>query len=134
MARERCIICGSSHFLRLPGIGRPALWCAFLILVFPIALQAQELVRSSALPLPIQTFRRPPEAFFRLGPFDGDVTGTAGTDYTDNANLSHTNKLGRLSLFQGLNLDVTWVVSHLSQLEIVFGGQLTEDFYANGDN
>jgi hypothetical protein len=116
---------------RLPKAGASL---AYLVLLAATSLQAQELVRSAAEPLPIKTFSRSPEAFFRLGPIDGDVTATVGVDYTDNANLSSSGKVGKFSLFEGLNLDLTWVPSHLNQLEIVFGGQLTEDFFSNGRN
>ena len=41
-------------------------------------------------------------------------------------------RVSRLRFDEGLDLDLTWVVSHLSELEILFGGQITEDFYENG--
>ena len=112
----------------------PATTCsAVLCLILTAPLRAQELVRTSAGPLAIQTFKRAPEVFFRLGPFDGDVTATTGFEYTDNANLAPADsKLSRLRFDQGLDLDVTWVVSHLSELEVIFDGQLNEDLYGNG--
>jgi hypothetical protein len=119
------------HFLRAcPG----TISLIILCLVFITSLRAQERVRTSVGRLPIQGFRRVPETFFRLGPFDGNVTGSAGVEYTDNANLSNANRLSRLRFDQGLTLDVVWVLSHLNQLEIIFGGLITEDIYGNGRN
>ena len=114
----------------------PATTCSVILcLILSAPLRAQERVRTSAGPLAIQTFKRAPEAFFRLGPFDGDVTATTGVEYTDNANLAPADeKLARLRFDLGLDLDVTWVVSHLSELEIIFDGQLNEDLYGNGTN
>ena len=111
----------------------PATTCSVILcLILATPLRAQERVRTSAGPLAIQTFKRAPEVFFRLGPFDGDVTATAGAEYTDNATLASTDKVSRLRFDEGLDLDLTWVVSHLSELEILFAGRLTEDFYENG--
>ena len=111
----------------------PATTCSVILcLILATPLRAQERVRTSAGPLAIQTFKRAPEVFFRLGPFDGDVTASTGVEYTDNANLAPTDKVSRLRFDEGLDLDVTWVVSHLSELEVLFDGQLTEDFYGNG--
>jgi hypothetical protein len=114
----------------------PATTCSVILcLILSTPLRAQERVRTSAGPLAIQTFKRAPETFFRLGPFDGDVTATTGVEYTDNANLAPADsKLSRLRFDEGLDLDVTWVVSHLSELEVIFDGQLNEDFYGNGTN
>jgi hypothetical protein len=97
-------------------------------------LRAQERVRTAAAPLAIESFRRTPEVTFRLGPFDGELSGSAGVEYTDNANLTHTGKLSRFSLGQDVGLNATWVLSHLSQLKIILGGELREDFYTNGQN
>ena len=113
----------------------PATTCSVILCLILISpLRAQERVRTAAGPLEIQTFKRVPEATFRLGPFDGELGGSTGVEYTDNANLVQTDKIARLRLDEGLTLDVTWVVSHLSQLEIIFDGRLTEDFYGNGSN
>ena len=112
----------------------PATTCsAVLCLILTAPLRAQELVRTSAGPLAIQTFKRAPEVFFRLGPFDGDVTATGGVEYTDNANFAPADsKLSRLRFDEGMDLDVTWVVSHLSELEVIFDGRVNEDLYGNG--
>jgi hypothetical protein len=109
-------------------------WTIILCLILITQARAQERVRTSQGGLPIETFRRAPETFFRLGPFDGNVTGSAGVEYTDNANLSESDKLSRFRFYQGLTLDVVWVISHLNQLEIVFGGGVNEDIYGNGKN
>ena len=107
---------------------------AILCLILTTSLPAQERVRTSAAPLPIQSFRRSPEAFFYLGPFQEMLTGSIGVEYTDNVDLAATNKISDLSFSQGLNLDTTWVISHLNQLQFNFGGQVTEHFYGNGRN
>src|SRR5271165_2570167 len=121
--------------LRFLRAGLTTTCSVILSLILSAPLRAQERVRTSAGPLAIQTFKRAPEAFFRLGPFDGDVTATTGVEYTDNANLAPADdKLSRLRFDQGLDLDVTWVVSHLSELEVIFDGQLNEDLYGNGTN
>lgn len=134
MPRVSCItsrVTLTRHFLH--GCSA-TVWAIFLWLILITPVRAQERVRTAQGALPIETFRRAPETFFRLGPFDGNVTGSGGVEYTDNANLSETDKLSRLRFDQGLTLDVVWVVSHLSQLEIVFGGRVIEDIYANGKN
>ena len=82
----------------------------------------------------IESFRRSPEAFFYLGPFQEELIGSAGVQYTDNVNLAATNKISDLSFTQALNLNTTWVISHLNQLQFNFGGQLIENFYGNGRN
>src|SRR5260370_526421 len=111
----------------------PATTCSVILcLILAAPLRAQERVRTSAGPLLIQTFKRAPEVFFRLGPFDGDVTASSGVEYTDNSTLPSTDKVAPLRVDEGLSMDLNWVVSHLSELEILFGGELTEDFYENG--
>jgi opacity protein-like surface antigen len=96
-------------------------------------LRGQERVRTAAGRLEIESFRKP-EAFFRLGPLQEELIGTAGVEYTDNSELSHTGKISRLRFYQALSLDTTWVISHLNQLQFNFTGQLNEDFYGNGKN
>jgi hypothetical protein len=134
MPRDSCITSRVTlirHFLH----ACPAtVWAIILCLILITSVRAQERVRTAQGALPIQTFRRAPETFFRLGPFDGNITASTGVEYTDNANLSETSKLSRFRFDQGLTLDVVWVVSHLSQLEIVFGGRVLEDIYGNGKN
>jgi hypothetical protein len=102
-----------------------------LLVVFSLPLKAQERVRTSAGKLEIESFRKP-EAFFRIGPILEAITGTAGISYTDNSQLSNTNKLSRFSIEQALDLNTTWVLSHFNQLELRFGGKLSEDFFGNG--
>jgi hypothetical protein len=103
-----------------------------LCLVLITSSSAQELVRTSATLLPIQSFRRSPEAFFYLGPFQEVLTGSAGVQYTDNVNLTDTDRISDLSFTLGMGLNTTWVISHLNQLQFNFGGELTENFYGNG--
>ena len=132
MLRESYAISKVTLFRRFLR-AHPATTCSVILcLILATPLRGQERVRTSAAPLAIQTFKRAPEAFFRLGPFDGDVTASSGVEYTDNSTLTSTDKISRLRFDEGLNLDLTWVVSHLSELEVLFGGELTEDFYENG--
>jgi hypothetical protein len=112
----------------------PTILPFILLLVLIGALRAQEPVRSAPQQLPIQSFRRAPEAFFYFGPFQEVLIGTAGAQYTDNVNYSPTNKISDLSFTQGLTLNTTWVISHLNQLQFNFGGQVIENFYGNGRN
>jgi hypothetical protein len=102
-----------------------------LLVVFSLPLKAQERVRSSAGKLEIESFRNP-EAFFRIGPILEAITGTVGISYTDNSQLSNTDKISRFRIEQGLDLDTTWILSHFNQLELKVGGKLSEDFFGNG--
>jgi opacity protein-like surface antigen len=110
----------------------PAIVSAMVCLVLLVtSLPAQERVRTSATQLPIETFRRSPDAFFYMGPFQEVVSGSISTEYTDNVNLS-TDKISDLSFSLGLGVETTWVISHLNQLQFVVGGAVTENFYGNG--
>jgi hypothetical protein len=95
------------------------------------ASQAQERIRTAASELEIQEFRKP-ETFVRLGPFQEELAGYTGIDFTDNSNIVHTGKVSRVSIFEGFDLNTIWVLSHINQLEFNFGGRLSEDFYGNG--
>jgi hypothetical protein len=55
-----------------------------------------------------------------------------GLEYTDNSGLTNTDKISRLQVSQGLSLNSTWILSHLSQLQFDFAGRVNEDFYGNG--
>src|SRR5271165_2626128 len=132
MLRDRCttsrvrLFC---HFLH----ARPATMSPFIFcLVLVGSLRAQEPVRTAPQQLPIESFKRAPEAFFYLGPFQEILTGTTGVQYTDNSSLTATNKISDLSFSLGLNANTTWVISHLNQLTFNFGGQVIENFYGNG--
>jgi hypothetical protein len=103
-------------------------------LVLATSLRAQERVRTAEPERPISSYVRSPEAFFYFGPFQEELVGTVGVQYTDNVNLSATDKISDLSYIQELNLNTTWVISHLNQLQFTFGGQLIEHFYGNGRN
>src|SRR5271165_3456484 len=134
MLRDRCttsrvrLFC---HFLH----ARPATMSPFIFcLVLVGSLRAQEPVRTAPQQLPIESFKRAPEAFFYLGPFQEILTGTTGVQYTDNSNLTPTNKISDLSFSLGFNANTTWVISHLNQLQFNFGGQVIENLYGNGRN
>ncbi len=62
------------------------------------------------------------------------IIGSFSTEYTDNVNLTQTDKISNLSFSLGLGMNTTWVISHLNQLTFRFGGELTENFYGNGRN
>ncbi|MBV9643137.1 MAG: hypothetical protein JO334_06160 [Verrucomicrobia bacterium] len=107
---------------------------AILCVVFILSLRAQEPVRSATAAPAIASFRRSPEAFFYLGPFQEELRGSVNTQYTDNVNLTATNKISDLSFSQALSLNTTWVISHLNQVTFNFGGAVIENFYGNGRN
>jgi hypothetical protein len=103
-----------------------------LYLILVTSLPAQERVRSAAPALPIESFKRSPEAFFYFGPFQEILDGSVGVQYTDNVNLAETDKISDLSFTQQLSLNTTWVISHLNKLQFSLGGELMENFYGNG--
>jgi hypothetical protein len=103
-----------------------------LYLILVTSLPAQERVRSAAPALPIESFKRSPEAFFYFGPFQEILDGSVGVQYTDNVNLAETDKISDLSFTQQLSLNTTWVISHLNKLQFNLGGELMENFYGNG--
>ena len=104
MHMGRCIYSRVKRFSRFLGL---CLWTivplTFCLIHVP-SLRAQERVRTSTARLPIEAFRRSPETFFYLGPFQEELTGAAGISYTDNSNLTNADKISRLSFFQTLNL------------------------------
>jgi hypothetical protein len=132
MSRESYANSKVSRFRGLPDTDRATKYLLLLFLVLATLLRAQERVRTSAGELQIQQFQRSPDAFFYLGPFQEVLTGTAGVQYSDNVNLTATNKISDLNYYQALALNTTWVISHLNQLHFTFGGQLNEHFYGNG--
>ena len=89
------------HSRRPDGFSKACLIAAILYLALLIAAPAQELVRTSNIPLPIESFRTSPEEFFRLGPFQEELVGSAGVQYTDNVNLAVTDRISDLSFYQG---------------------------------
>jgi hypothetical protein len=131
MLQVRCAIFRVTRFFcclrRFLTVISPVILC----LVHAPASRAQERVRTAAGQLKIESFRNP-EAFFRVGPFQEELTGSAGFEYTDNAGLTQTNKISRFSVYEALDLKTTWVISYLNRLEFDFAGQLREDFYGNG--
>src|SRR5271165_4600081 len=132
MPRDRSTTFGRTFFRHFLRTYPATISWAILCLVLITSLPAQERVRTSAAPLPIQSFRQSPEAFLYLGPFQEVLTGSAGVQYTDNVDLAATNKISDLSFSLGLNLATTWVISYLNQLQFSFGGQITENLYGNG--
>jgi len=132
MAKDRSITYRVTFFRVFLHACPAALWSFILFLVLAGSLRAQEPVRIAPEKLPIQSFRSVPEPFFRLGPFQEELIGSVGIQYTDNVNLTQTNKISNLSFNQGLSLNTTWTISHLNQLQFSFGGQVIENFYGNG--
>ena len=128
MPQDCCIVSRAARLFRLR--------CIFMVSVVPClvpitASQAQERIRSAARELEIQEFRKP-ETLIRLGPFQEELTGFTGIEFTDNSNITQTGKISRVSFFEGFNLNTIWALSHINQLEFNFGGRLREDFYGNG--
>jgi hypothetical protein len=134
MSRDRCTIpkVGLLHYF--VNVCPAAILSAILCLMLIAPAAAQEPVRTSALQLPIASFRRSPDAFFYLGPFQEIATGSVGVQYTDNVNLTPTDKISNLSFTLGLGLNTTWVISQFNALQFTFGGGITENFYGNGRN
>jgi hypothetical protein len=132
MPRESHAVSAIVLFRRFLRAGRATNWWIILCLLAAATLQAQERVRTAAPGPAIETFRHSPEAFFYFGPFQEIITGTLSTQYTDNVNLSPTDKISNLSFSLGMSLNTIWVISHLNQLTLHFGGELTENFYGNG--
>ncbi len=130
MSRDRCI---SQIVILLIRFLRPRLVTistVILCLVQINSLRAQERVRTAAQQLEIQSFRNP-QAFFRIGPLEELLIGSVGVGYTDNANLTPTDKVSNLSFTQALSLNTTWVISHLNQLQFNLSGAIVENFYSN---
>jgi hypothetical protein len=133
MLKDRCKTARSRLFIHslCAHIGTIAL--VILCLSQSASLKAQERVRTAAGKLEIESFRNP-EAFFRIGPFEEVLIGSVGIGYTDNANLTNTQKISDLSFDQALSLNSTWIISHFNQLQFNFGGEVIEHFYGNGRN
>jgi len=134
MFSDRRITITVTLFRRFLRVHQRTISSFILCLVFIASSRAQEPVRTAPQQLPIQSFKRAPEAFFYLGPFQELLTGTTGVQYTDNSNFTPTNKISDLSFSLGLNASTTWVISHLNHLQFNFGGQVIENFYGNGRN
>ncbi len=128
MPQDPYILSRAARLFRLPYTH---LVSVVLGLVPITASQAQERIRTAARELEIQEFRKP-ETFVRLGPFQEELTGFTGIDFTDNSNIVNTGKISRVTFFEGFNLNTIWALSHINQLEFNFGGRLREDFYGNG--
>jgi hypothetical protein len=118
-------------FYRSSGKTAIAVVATTLCLFCANPLRAQQRVRTAQGRLEIESFKNP-EAFFRIGPLQEELNGNVGIEYTDNSGLSNTDKISRLRVAQGLDLNSIWLLSHLSSLRFDFAGQLYEDFYGNG--
>jgi hypothetical protein len=118
-------------FYRSSGKTAIALVATTLCLFCANPLRAQQRVRTAQGRLEIESFKNP-AAFFRIGPLQEELNGNVGIEYTDNSGLSNTDKISRLRVAQGLDLNSIWLLSHLSSLRFDFAGQLYEDFYGNG--
>jgi hypothetical protein len=131
MPRDRCTSYIVIPFFRFLRFRLVTISTVILCLVQITSLRGQERVRTAAQQLEIESFRNP-EAFFRIGPTEEVLIGSVGVSYTDNSNLTPTNKVSDLSFNQSLTLNATWVISHLNQLRFNLAGQVTEDFYGKG--
>ena len=132
MSRDRC----TSHIVRLSRFLHASLVTITIVILCMAqvrSLRGQESVRTAAQQLEIASFRNP-IAFFHIGPLEEVLLGSVGAGYTDNADLTNTGKISDFSLTQALSLNSTWVISHFNQLQLNFGGELTENFYSNGSN
>jgi hypothetical protein len=134
MPQDCCIVSKAARRFRLGCTLLVSVVLSVVPCLIPTtASQAQERIRTAAQQLEIQSFRKP-ETLIRIGPFQEELTGYTGLDFTDNSNIVHTGKISRVSIFEGFTLDTLWTLSHLNQLEFVFGGKLSEDFYGNGQS
>jgi hypothetical protein len=122
-----------AQFFRSLGPHRQTIPLVLLCLLLIASVKAQERVRTAAGKLPIESFRGVPETFLHIGPFQEELTGSAGVAYTDNSNLAPSgDRISRLRFYENLTLNTTWVITHLNQLQFKFGGTLYEDFFGNG--
>ena len=133
MPRDHCISYTVIPFFRFLRFHSVTISTVILCLFQITSLRAQERVRTAAQQLEIESFRNP-LTFFRIGPLEEVLIGSVGVGYTDNANLTPTAKVSDLSFTQELSLNSTWVISHLNELQFNFAGQVTENFYGNGQN
>jgi hypothetical protein len=131
MVSVRPKIFGVKPLFRLPAAVLLGGWLILAMLLDATLLPAQEVVRTAAGKLEIQSFRNP-EAFIQVGPFQEVLTGTADVQYTDNVDLSNTDRISDLSIHEGFGLDTIWVISHLNQINLNFAGELIENIYGNG--
>jgi hypothetical protein len=88
---------------------------------------AQEAVRYS---LSRQLATAPQSKFqpslFTIGPFQTQLTASAGVSFDDNAEFSKTDTHSEVVFDQSLGLNLKWIISHLNELGFKFGGTLTE--------
>jgi hypothetical protein len=117
-----------------PGSGRRtrAVVTLLLFLTFTVSSLAQESLRAPITRPTIAGFRPIPGNFIRIGPFGGDLNAGLGVGFNDNYNETPTGKISDWYTFQGLDFDLTWVMSRLNRLEARMGAQLIEDFPSRG--
>src|SRR5580700_1851863 len=89
----------TSLFRRFMEADRAMTWSLILGLSLTGSLRAQERVRTAAPESPIASYERSPDAFFYFGPFQEVLIGSVGVRYTDNVNLTATDKISDLSFF-----------------------------------
>src|ERR1700761_6978693 len=93
MAKETYATSEILSFCRFFHADRGSIWLVILFLVLASSLRAQERVRTAAVGSTIETYRRPPLTFFYLGPFQEELEGSFVVKYTDNVDLTKTNKI-----------------------------------------
>src|ERR1700761_1237056 len=96
MARKSSATSKVNLACRLLHADRALTPLVIIFLLFAAAIRAQERVRTSELPPAIAAYARSPNAFFYFGPFQEELTGSADVSYTDNVNLSETDKISDL--------------------------------------
>jgi hypothetical protein len=73
-------------------------------------------------------------SFLRIGPFSGTAGVDAGYSFNDNANTTETQKISSNQFAEGLDLDLTWMLSPFNRVDLTLGGQVQENFFSNGKN
>jgi hypothetical protein len=88
---------------------------------------AQEAVRYS-LSRQLVTTPRPAfqPSFFTIGPFQTQLSASAGVSFDDNAEFTKTDTHSEVVFDQSLGLNLNWIISHLNELGLKFGGTLNE--------
>src|SRR6476660_6997302 len=134
MAKETHAPSEILSFCRFFHADRVTIWLIIVFLVLASSLRGQERVRTATEGSTIEAYRRAPQTFFYLGPFQEELDGSFQVKYTDNVDLTKPYKIYDLSFALGLGLDTTWVLTHLNQVEFSFAGQVINHFYGNGRN
>jgi hypothetical protein len=95
----------------------------------------QQSIRTPEAPL-YQSFEPSPSrtSFVHLGPFSGNADVGIGYSFTDNSNLTESDKISLNQVFEQLDLELAWVLSPFNRIDLIIGGQLQENFYSSGTN